>query len=131
MIKRKDGQFGLHFDMHAQNYTKGIGSDFDSKVIEDICSTIKPDYIQVDTKGHPGYSSYPTLVGVQAPEIKKDILKIWREVTKKHGILLIAHHSGIIDGAQVKLHPEWAIVDENGNVSDERTSIFSDYSKKF
>ena len=63
MKKRSDSFFGLHFDMHANEYSTNIGSEFNSELVEQICAEVKPDYIQVDTKGHPGYSSYPTKYG--------------------------------------------------------------------
>ncbi len=36
-------------------------------MIEDIIDRVRPDYLQIDCKGHPGLSSYPTKVGNRAP----------------------------------------------------------------
>lgn len=82
-MKRADCYFGLHFDFHANEWTRDIGEEFDEKIVERICKEVRPDFIQCDTKGHPGYSSYPTKVGNAAPNISRDILMGWRAVTKK------------------------------------------------
>lgn len=129
MKKREESFFGLHFDMHANEYSTEIGSDFNCAIVEDICREIKPDFIQVDSKGHPGYSSYPTVVGCQAPNISKDILKEWRQITAKYDISLYAHYSGVIDKKQAQLNPEWVIRHEDGELDIERMSFFSDYAK--
>ncbi len=130
MKKRKDSYFGLHFDMHANCYSKNIGSQFDDDLVDEICREVAPDFIQVDSKGHPGYSSYPTKYGVPAPDISRDILRAWRRGTEKYGIALYAHHSGVFDMKQAELHPEWAVVDENGEISKNYMSFFSDYADK-
>ena len=74
-MKRKDSYFGLHFDFHANEETRDIGAEFDGAVLERILREVKPDFIQCDTKGHPGYSSYPTKVGTPAPGLRRDILR--------------------------------------------------------
>ena len=89
---------------------------------------VKPDFVQCDTKGHPGLSSYPTKIGTPAYKIKEDILKMWRSLTAERDIALYGHHSGLYDMQAAKQHPEWAIVDENGTVSDKYLSPFSPYA---
>lgn len=127
--RRKNCFFGVHFDFHAQKDTVGIGRNFDEKALERFIEAVRPDFIQCDTKGHPGYSSYPTKVGTTAPDIARDILKAWREVTARHGVLLYAHHSGIYDIAASEEHPEWAMRHKDGKV-DVCMSFFGDYSDK-
>lgn len=129
MKKRRDSFFGLHFDFHANKETKGIGSEFDPAVLEKILTSVKPDFVQCDTKGHPGYSSYPTKVGTPAPEIARDILREWREITKKHDVALYAHHSGVLECRAAEIHPEWTIRDAEGKCT-ERMSSFGDYADK-
>ena len=90
-MRRKDSFFGLHFDYHANKDTKDAGKYLDEKVIERIVTEVKPDFIQCDTKGHPGYSSYRTEVGTPAPHLVNDILAGWRKVTAKYGVALYSH----------------------------------------
>ena len=116
MKKRRDCFFGLHFDFHANEHTEGIGSEFDGSVLERILREVKPDFVQCDTKGHPGYSSYPTKVGVPAPNIAKDTLRAWRNITEKYQVALYAHDSGILEERAAKDHPEWTAHGWTANV---------------
>ena len=113
-MRRKDCYFGLHFDFHANVWTHAIGESFDEQLVERICEEVKPDFIQCDTKGHPGYSSYPTKVGTPAPQIVCDILAGWRRATKKHGVLLFSHYSGLWEQRATGDRPEWAAVAAGG-----------------
>jgi ABC-type lipoprotein export system ATPase subunit len=79
-------------------------------MVEYIINQVKPDFIQVDCKGHPGYSSYPTKVGNQAPGFVKDQLKIWREMTAEKGVALYLHYSGVWDSRAVQIQRELATV---------------------
>ena len=127
MRKRKDSFFGLHFDFHAGRGSRGLGF-CNVDVIDRMLSEVKPDFVQCDTKGHAGISSYPTKVGNPAPEMKGDLLKTWRELTKKHDVALYAHHSGVWDSEAVAKDPDWAVVKENGEQSENITSVFGPYA---
>lgn len=126
-LPRKDSFFGLHTDFHAMESDRNIGQNTTPEMIEHIIDLIDPDYIEVDTKGHPGYSSYPTRVGFHGNHFVGDPLKVWREVTAKRGVALYAHFSGVMDDLAMKKHPDWAIVDANGNRSPHIVSIFGPY----
>lgn len=123
---RKECFLGLHFDFHAME-GETVGTIVDLSTIERMLDETKPDLIQVDTKGHPGISSYQTQAGILPKELKMDVLKVWRELTAKRGIRLYAHHSGLYDQTQAKLHPEWAVVSSQGVVSQEYMSPFGPY----
>lgn len=127
---RKNCFFGVHFDFHAMP-SEVVARDVDYESITQMLDEVKPEYVQIDTKGHPGLSSYPTEVGNRAFEIKADMLKFWREETKKRDILLFAHHSGLFDIEVARLHPEWAVVSEDGEVSKNFISVFSPYAEEF
>ena len=83
---RKNGFLGVHFDFHASRDNRHIGKSFTEKTVQDVIDMLHPDYIQCDTKGAYGIASYPTRLENRAPEIDKDILKIWRKVTKENGM---------------------------------------------
>lgn len=85
-FKVTDRFFGVHFDFHANPDTRGIGKTLKAEDVDYMLDKVKPDFIQVDTKGHPGISSYPTKVGVAAPDIVQDPLKLFREETAKKGV---------------------------------------------
>lgn len=130
MKKRKDSFFGLHFDIHANENTLHIGRYFKTEWIKQLLEEVKPDFVQVDAKGHPGIASYPSAFGPSAPEMETDRLKKWRELTKEAGVALFAHYSGVFDSAAAKERPEWAVVDKNGVVSDKYTSVFGEYKNE-
>lgn len=125
--KRSESFFGMHFDFHAGPNQINIGEFCDYDTLEELITAVKPDYVQCDTKGHPGISSYPTKAGNPAPEMKGDILRMWREVTARHDVALYGHHSGVWDNEALKNHPDWAACDANGNPDQHHTSCFGPY----
>ncbi len=127
-LDRAHSFFGVHFDFHADTDCREIGKNVSDEMVEYVVDQIKPDFLQIDCKGHPGYSSYPTKVGNPAPGFVRDPLKIWREVTARKGVALYMHYSGVYDMRAVELHPSWAAVNADGKPSDRNTSVFSPYA---
>lgn len=126
---------GLHLDFHASVRDSNIGANTTPEMVQAIIETVHPDFIQVDCKGHPGNSSYPTKVGNPAPGLAKDStgasvdpLKIWREVTARNGIALYTHYSGIWDNRAVELHPSWGALRSDGSIRKGTTSLFGSYA---
>ncbi len=126
-LKRSESFLGVHFDFHASEDCTDIGKNTTREMIETILKRVKPDYVQCDCKGHPGYSSYPTKVGHPAPGIAADALRIWREVTAENGVSLYMHYSGVWDNQAVRHHPDWARINGNGQQDDRLNSTFSPY----
>ena len=126
-LKRKDSFFGLHFDFHAVKEDKNVGETFTRDMIDSLLSIVKPDFIQVDCKGHPGISSYPTTVGTPPSGYTQDILKLWREVTLQHGVALYVHYSGVYDWRAIELHPHWAVIDKDGRMDSSKVSVHGPY----
>ncbi len=130
MKARKDSFFGLHFDFHANKNSGVIGKGFDAKVMEELLDRVRPDFVQCDTKGHPGLSSYPTKAGNPAPSLEGDPLKEWRRITRKYDTALYAHYSGCFDQEVIKQNPSWGIVWPSGEKSTDFVSLNSDYDKE-
>lgn len=128
--RREDSFFGMHFDFHAGKDQRGIGENCNPDTIERLINQVKPDYIQCDTKGHRGATSYPTKVGYPAAEMKGDILRMWRDVTAKYNIALYAHHSGVWDDLALEYNSDWAAVDADGVPSKQKMSVFGPYAEK-
>lgn len=126
-LRRDESFFGMHFDLHARESDYQIGKNVTPQMVTNIIEKVQPDYIQCDCKGHAGISSYPTKVGNRAAGYIRDQLKIWRDVTARHGVALYMHYSGVWDSAAVKKHPEWARIDSNGKRDDRMTSVFGPY----
>ncbi len=94
-LARKDAFFGLHFDLHPHKADTVLGADASEENILALLDRVRPDYIQWDCKGHAGYTGYPTRVGWPSPGIVKDSLRIVRDATRKRGVGLFVHYSGV------------------------------------
>jgi hypothetical protein len=126
-LRRDESFFGIHFDLHARQSDDKIGKNVTPQMVTNIIEKVRPDYLQCDCKGHPGISSYPTEVDNRADGYIGDQLKIWRDITARHGVALYMHYSGVWDSTAVKEHPEWACVNSNGKRDDRMTSVFGPY----
>ncbi len=98
--------FNLHLDHHAYE-TSPIGADADPKKIKRLLELVRPGMVQYDSKSHAGYASYPTKIGHPAKGLKKDIIRIYRDVTRELEIPFSIYHCGLWDELLAKLHPEW------------------------
>ena len=127
---RADSFLGIHFDFHAGEDCNRVGERTTPEMVELIIDKAKPDYIQIDCKGHRGYCSYPTKVGNPAPGFVGDPLRIWRDVTRRRGVALYMHYSGVADYHAVATHPEWAAINVNGEPDGKATSVFGPYVDK-
>lgn len=129
-IKRSDSFFGFHFDFHATAADKELGGRFDTIFLADLLKRTKPDYIQVDSKGHHGYSSYPTKIGYSANSFVKDPMMIWRDITNKFNIPLYVHYSGIWDTKAIHENPQWGRINSDGTIDSTKAAYLGDYSTK-
>lgn len=127
-LRRADSYLGLHFDFHAGFGDKEIGKTLTERMIDSLLLRVKPDFIQVDCKGHPGVSSYPTKVGHKPDTFVKDPLRLFRDVTKRHGVALYVHYSGVWDDAAIKHHPHWARINAEGKPDHRKASLWSAYT---
>lgn len=121
LSRAQDRYFGFHFDFHAtpnRNYIEHpIGSTLKEDEIREICRKANPDFLQIDCKGHPGWSSYPTGCGNRIPQIEGDPLATWRKVTKEEGVGLFMHYSGVFDYNYVSNNPQEAVLLADGTRS--------------
>ncbi|MBV5315978.1 MAG: hypothetical protein JZU47_21950 [Prolixibacteraceae bacterium] len=126
-LRRADCFFGVHFDLHASEDITDAGRTLTPQMVDTFLTKVRPDFIQIDCKGHPGISSYPTKAGYHVKGFQKDPLKLWREVTEKNKVGLYMHYSGVWDGKAATEHPDWAMVKASGEKSVQKMSFFSPY----
>jgi hypothetical protein len=126
-LRREESFFGVHFDLHANEDIMDAGRSLTNEMVDTFLKKVRPDFIQIDCKGHPGISSYPTKFGYPVKGFQKDPLKLWREVTEKNNVGLYMHYSGVWDGKAAKEHPDWAMVKANGERNTQKMSFFSPY----
>lgn len=111
--------FGLHYDLHANANDIELGAGLTHEHLKAELEKVRPDWVQCDCKGHPGYTSWPTEIGSTSPGVVKDSLRIYRDVTREFGIPLVMHYSGVIDNRAVELHPEWRYTSRDGVINSE------------
>ena len=128
MKKRKDSFFGIHCDYHAQPWMDTVGKTLTEEDIRKVCQELKPDYWQIDCKGHFGYTSYPSELGNAMPDFAFDTLKLYRKVTQEEDVALYMHYSGIIDEKYCKEHPEICVLHADGTLNQTRTYPSSSYA---
>jgi hypothetical protein len=126
-LKRADSFLGIHFDFHAGPGNTEVGKNTTPAMVQRIIDLVRPDYLQIDCKGHTGYTSYPTKIGQQVPSYVGDPLRIWRDVTAANGVALYMHYSGVWDGVAVK-KPGWAALAADGKPSERATSFWGPYA---
>ncbi|GAA4467812.1 hypothetical protein GCM10023189_52080 [Nibrella saemangeumensis] len=127
-LRRADSFFGLHFDFHAGINDKSIGQTLTDGMVDTLLRRVKPDFIQVDSKGHSGVTSYPTKVGHAYSNFTKDPLRLFRDVTRRHGVALYVHHSGVWDSEALRKNPQWARITPDDKFDDRNTSLFGPYA---
>lgn len=128
-LKRADSFLGVHFDFHAGANDKEVGKATTPAMINRLIDLVHPDYVQIDCKGHPGYSSYPTKVGNPVPGFVGDPLRIWRSVTASRGVALFMHYSGVYDVHAIKT-PGWGVINADGKPHARATSFWGPYAEQ-
>ena len=117
MKRRNEGFWGIHSDFHAEPHFGVMGRGLREEDIREICRLLKPDFWQIDTKGHPGWASYPTELDNALPEYACDTLAVWRKATEAEDVALVAHYSGVRDERYCPRHPEDAVMYADGTRS--------------
>ncbi len=133
----EDAFFGIHYDLHAGPTDTELGRELSVDHLVERLERVMPDWIQCDCKGHEGMTSWPTTVGYTSPGVIRDSLKIHREATRRLGIPLGMHYSGVWDTQAIEHHPEWARLDAEGNPDHREmpwaisTSRLSGYTEEY
>jgi len=122
--------FGIHYDLHATATDTELGRELTPEHLRERLLRTRPDWVQTDCKGHPGYTSWPTKVGSTSPGVVKDSLRIYRDVTRELGIKLGVHYSGVWDARAIELHPEWARIKADGTRDKTMTCRLHGYDKQ-
>lgn len=126
--RRSESFFGIHYDFHANPNDPIQGTTLNESDIREICKTVKPDFIQIDCKGHRGWTSYPSKLGNSINKFDKDTLALWRKVTNEEGVALYMHYSGIYDIKYCSENPEQAIYKADGTYSDTTVRLDGRYA---
>ena len=107
-----ESSFGYHTDLHLGDIDLDAGAEANPDILEKNLRELMPDWVQVDGKGHRGYTCWFSKVpdASVAPHLHHDAVAAWREATRRLGVQLVVHYSGILDLMAGKKHPEWLAV---------------------
>jgi len=122
--------FGIHYDLHARVDDTVLGAGLTHEHLRAELERLKPDWVQCDAKGHPGWASWSTKVGSASPGIVKDALRIHRDVTEELGLPLAIHYSGLWDTRAIELHPDWAMEHADGTRDRDKTCPLGPYREE-
>ncbi|MBS1370001.1 MAG: hypothetical protein HPZ91_08625 [Lentisphaeria bacterium] len=99
---------GMHYDLHAGVGDTLLGTRIDDSLSE-LLRELGVDFVQTDCKGHPGVLSWFSKLPESTipPGLRADALAGWREQTRKLGLPMHCHYSGIWDRAAGARFPGW------------------------
>ena len=106
----------VHLDFHTSEHIPNIGEKFDKKNFQRALIMGRVNHINIFSKGHHGYSYYPTKIGTQHPNLKFDLLGKQLEACKEINVkcpLYFAVGWSVLDAEQ---NPDWVMKDENGKM---------------
>ena len=118
-------------DLHPTLDDKDLGRDLTDEMAAHLLERCRPDFIQYDSKGHPGYLGFPSKTGMSAAGIVNDSLAIWRRVTAGHGVGLYNHFSGAVRRRRSCETPRelGARIGPDGHRHNQAASLFSAYER--
>jgi hypothetical protein len=73
------------------------------------------DSLFVFTKCHWGYTYHDTAIGTKHPALgERDMLQELVQTCNRHKVEAIAYHSIVFDNLAVRMHPEWSLLNRQG-----------------
>ena len=110
--------FGFHHDLHVAEGDRDIGACCNTKQLIPMLRLTGADFVQADSKGHTGLASWfsRTPNASVGAGVVKDALKQWRAASRKLGLPLHCHYSGIWDKAAGAKHPDWCMRSKDGTL---------------
>jgi len=129
----RDRYLGLHVDFHAGPNDTELGAGADPDVLAEQLKRMDVDFVQIDTKGGGGYTSYfaKSPAAQVCPMLKADLVKAWRKATRNVGVPLHAHWIAMGDEGANKRHPDWRRVDAQGREDEKRLCYRSPFVDEY
>ena len=106
----------VHLDFHTSEQIPNIGAQFDKKQFQSALLEGNINQINIFSKGHHGYSYYPTKVGTMHPHLDFDLLGAQLEACHEIGVKAPFYFTvgwSVLDAEQ---HPEWVMRDAAGKM---------------
>ena len=105
----------VHLDFHTSEQIPNIGAQFDKKQFQLALIEGKINQINIFSKGHHGYSYYPTEVGTIHPNLDFDLLGAQLEACHEIGVKAPFYFAVGWSVLDAEHHPEWVMKDASGN----------------
>lgn len=105
--------FNLAVDYWGTDWVDSIpyGSGYTRENLLPILKELDLGFIQIYAKGESGRTSFRSAMHSEHPNLAKDVLPFFRELTREAGIKLFLYWSGLEDSVAGERHPEWCCVD--------------------
>lgn len=103
-------------DMHIEDWDPGLLSELSPENYVENLKKAKLQNAMLYFQSHVGLCHYPTKVGTmhKAFEGKEDTMKQIVDLCHENGITVTGYYSLIYNSCEYDKHPEWRMVDENG-----------------
>lgn len=113
-------------DMHVNDWDESFLSQFQPEELAECIIASNSNAAMMYVQSHYGYSYWPTKVGEIHPGLKgnEDAFKRLFDKLHQGGVDLIIYFSMIYNNWAYNHHPEWRIVDVNGNYSRDKGRRF-------
>ena len=117
----------VHLDFHTSEHLPGIGERFDKAKWQEALAGARVNSINIFSKGHHGWTYYPTQHGKQHPNLDFDLLGAQIEACHEIGVKCPLYYTIGWSVQDAMAHPDWIIRDKDGTSAFEtRTAHLQD-----
>lgn len=107
----------VHLDFHTSEHIPGIGKKFNKKQFQEALKIGNVNHINIFSKGHHGWSYYPTKVGNMHPNLDFDLLGAQLEACHEIGVKSPFYFTIGWSSNDAEEHPEWLIRNKDGSIN--------------
>ena len=107
----------IHLDFHTSEHIPGVGSHFDARQFQEALQIGRVNLINIFSKGHHGWSYYPTQVGNPHPTLQIDLLGGQIEACHEIGVRAPIYYTVGWSVHDAEEHPEWCIRNADGTIA--------------
>ena len=107
----------VHLDFHTSEHIPDIGKRFDRKQFQEALKIGKVNHINIFSKGHHGWSYYPTKIGNVHPNLDFDLLGQQLEACHEIGVKAPFYFTIGWSTNDAEEHPEWLIRNKDGSIN--------------
>jgi len=115
----------VHLDFHTSEFIPDIGKRFDKKQFQEALKIGKVNQINIFSKGHHGWSYYPTKVGTMHPNLDFDLLGAQIEACHEMDMKCPIYFTVGWSVKDAEDHPEWCIRHKDGSIATLNLDAFA------